>query len=226
MKKVLFSDFDRTLFVEDEEVLDKNIAAINKFMKDNIFVIITGRTYKSVKRVLDLYNIKYNYLICMNGAEIYEGDKLLLKICLHKEDVDIIKDIIAKHHLDYSVDDFDDEKFADKEVSSVFIRRNEKLTYDAILETRTRTNTYNYLSPHWFNIVNGKVNKASAVEELKKIIGGDLKIYTIGDAVNDLEMIKNYNGVVMKDHEMSLDGLNLSEYEGLYQYIDKIIKED
>lgn len=226
MKKVLFSDFDNTLFVEDEEVVDKNIEAINHFILDNIFVIITGRTYKSVKRVLDLYSIKYTYLICKNGAEIYDKDKLLLKKNLKKEDIETIKEIIAKYNVGYSVDDFADERFIGDDVSSIFIRRDYRLNSDCIKEIRERTTTYNYLSPHWFNIVAENVNKALAVEDLKRIIGEEVKIYTIGDAINDKEMIKNYNGAKMKVHESYLDDLDVPAYEYFYQYVEQILKED
>ena len=52
--KVLASDFDLTLYVEDKEIVKKNIAAISKFMKyGNIFCIITGRSYSNIKVLLN-----------------------------------------------------------------------------------------------------------------------------------------------------------------------------
>ena len=226
MQKVLFSDFDNTLYVEDYAVVKKNILAIDKFIRDSVFVIITGRAYKSIKRVLDEYNIRYDYLICKNGAEIYSKDKLLLKKNLKKEDIEVIKEIIAKYNVGYSVDDFDDERFIGDDVSSIFIKRDYRLNSDCIREIREKTTTYNYLSPHWFNIVAENVNKALAVEDLKKIIGEEVKIYTIGDAINDKEMIKNYNGAKMKVHESYLDDLDVPAYEYFYQYVEQILKED
>ena len=69
---IIASDFDRTLYVEDENVLKMNIQAINKFIsKGNTFIIITGRMYTDIKLLLDKYNINYTFLICEDGAKIF-----------------------------------------------------------------------------------------------------------------------------------------------------------
>ena len=52
-KKVLVVDYDRTLFINNNDMLN-NIKAINNFRsKGNIFVIATGRTYSSLKKEID-----------------------------------------------------------------------------------------------------------------------------------------------------------------------------
>lgn len=47
-KIMLVSDYDDTLTIEKE----KNLKHIKKFMKKNIFVIATGRSYISIKQRL------------------------------------------------------------------------------------------------------------------------------------------------------------------------------
>ena len=72
--KVLASDFDYTLYVKDKEIVQKNIAAISKFMKyGNIFCIITGRSYSNIKVLLNEYKIPYHYLICQDGVKIFDS---------------------------------------------------------------------------------------------------------------------------------------------------------
>ena len=74
MKKILVSDYDDTLFI-DEEGIKENIKLLKKWMrKKNIVVIATGRSYydmmkeiKKYKDVLVLEDImkKYNG-VCNN----------------------------------------------------------------------------------------------------------------------------------------------------------------
>jgi len=59
MKKILFSDYDNTLYRNEDEIV-KNIESINKFIsKGNIFGIASGRSYIDIKNKLE----KYIYLI-------------------------------------------------------------------------------------------------------------------------------------------------------------------
>ena len=75
MMKVLVSDYDRTLYRDDEEI-KLNVESINKFIKNNnIFIIATGRSELDIKTVIKKYNINYNYLIVNHGASIIKNDK-------------------------------------------------------------------------------------------------------------------------------------------------------
>ena len=77
--KVLASDFDNTLFVEEEISFEENIKSIREFMlMGNIFIIITGRSYTDLKQMLNKYKIPYNYLFCEDGARIYNNMDLCL----------------------------------------------------------------------------------------------------------------------------------------------------
>ena len=52
--KILASDFDNTLYIKNENELNKNILALKKYLsKGNLFCIITGRSYTSVKKLLN-----------------------------------------------------------------------------------------------------------------------------------------------------------------------------
>ena len=77
--KVLASDFDNTLFVEEEISFEENIKSIREFMlMGNIFIIITGRSYTDLKQMLNKYKIPYNYLFCEDGARIYNNMDLCI----------------------------------------------------------------------------------------------------------------------------------------------------
>ena len=47
--KILASDFDSTLYVDDHSVVLKNVEAIQSFIKKgNLFGIVTGRNYSDI----------------------------------------------------------------------------------------------------------------------------------------------------------------------------------
>ena len=90
-KKVLVVDYDRTLFINNSDMLN-NINSINKFRENgNIFIIATGRTYNSLKKEIDKYNIEYDYLILNHGSLVIKKDKSTL--FHYKIDKNILFDI-------------------------------------------------------------------------------------------------------------------------------------
>ncbi len=82
--KILISDFDKTFYTEN---YDNNIKLINEFVNaGNKFVIATGRSYTSIKKEINKYNIPYNYLICNNGSVIFnEQDEIIYKYPISEE---------------------------------------------------------------------------------------------------------------------------------------------
>ena len=97
--KIIASDFDKTLFVEDKDTVIKNVNSINDFVKDgNIFILVTGRIYSDIKLLLDEYNIKYNYLICEDGTKIFNNlDYSIKDYLLHRKKVEKIEEILNKY---------------------------------------------------------------------------------------------------------------------------------
>ena len=60
-KKILISDYDRTFYLNDND-MEKNKIAIKEFReKGNLFVIATGRSYFDFRNKAILYNIDYDY---------------------------------------------------------------------------------------------------------------------------------------------------------------------
>lgn len=76
--KLLVTDYDNTYELHYEtldckSIFAKNINAVNEFIKNNIFVIATGRHTVAIKKTIDEKNLKFDYLICNNGAELYNS---------------------------------------------------------------------------------------------------------------------------------------------------------
>ena len=70
--KLFVTDYDGTLYT-DEVSIKENITMLKKLQKNNIKVVIsTGRSYPSIKELVDLHKIPYDYLSCADGSIIYD----------------------------------------------------------------------------------------------------------------------------------------------------------
>lgn len=226
--KVLASDFDNTLFVDDINILKKNIMAINKFIKNgNIFCIITGRNYSDIKLLLNKYNISYSYLICQDGAKVFDNlDFCIRSILLEENKINIISKILDDNNYKYFLDDgYNKTNNINDCVKVVSFYEDRKDAIRVVGKISKSVDVYIYISREHINIMNSSVNKSSSLKwliEKENYLISD--IYVIGDEVNDLEMLSEFNGAVMKNHSKELDFLGKEEYEALYQYIEELSK--
>ena len=98
MAKLLISDYDDTLFT-DEQSLKENIKKIKEFQKQgNIFTIATSRSLTSIMDEINKYNIPYNYLFVNVGAGIFDnlGNNLYVNF-ISKEEKEEIEKILEKY---------------------------------------------------------------------------------------------------------------------------------
>lgn len=71
MKKIIFSDIDRTLAVEGV-ISDKNKKAIEEYIKKGgLFVLVSGRVINYTKKLSKSIDAS-QYIICTNGGVIYD----------------------------------------------------------------------------------------------------------------------------------------------------------
>jgi Cof subfamily protein (haloacid dehalogenase superfamily) len=77
--KLIASDLDGTLLNEIGEISQENIEAINKAIEKGLsFVVATGRSYDSAKRILTKAGISCP-IICLNGAAAYDRIGTLIR---------------------------------------------------------------------------------------------------------------------------------------------------
>ena len=70
--KLLVSDFDGTYYLDDNDIKLNN-RVIKKFQnKNNLFMLSSGRSYKSLKEKVNEYQIPYDYLSCCDGSILYD----------------------------------------------------------------------------------------------------------------------------------------------------------
>ncbi len=100
MKRIVFADYDGTIYRDDRSV-KQNVAAIKRFRAcGGKFVIATGRGVTSVQGVIEKDDIPYDYLIMNNGALVANNKgELLRKITLAPE---LAARIVALVHENFS----------------------------------------------------------------------------------------------------------------------------
>ena len=226
--KVLVSDFDKTLFVEDKDIVKDNIKAINKFISNgNSFIIETGRIYTDIILLLNEYNIKYNYLVCQDGAKIFNNlGYSIIDYLIPKKVVKEVIEVLNKYDLEYKLDDGYNNTDNINDCIKIRSELIDNIDYDKVLDELKDLDVYAYLSTNHLNITSSKINKEKALEYLIKVENyNPNNIYVIGDEINDYEMLQKYHCGVIKKHNKVLDELKLKEYNNLKEYIDDIEKK-
>ena len=199
--KILASDFDDTLFVKDKSVLDKNIKAIREFISNgNIFCIITGRNYSFLKKDLSKYNIPYSYLICCDGAKIFNNmDYCIDTYLISEEKINKCIKILEENNCKYYLDDGYNETFNKNDCIKVVGVFSDKKQAEKIVLQLDKLDVYAYISTEHINIVDKSVNKLNSLKTLFNLEQLDLRdLYVIGNEVNDLEMLKYFDGAEVR----------------------------
>ena len=226
--KILVSDYDKT-FYTDEENIKINIEKVNQFMKTNIFVINTGRSYLDFKKKEEIYNIKYNYLVINHGASIIKNNQIIYNTPINNN---IKKQIINDLDIKYST-----EIFTCSGLESRLTLENDNLTKIHIKykNEEKAKQIYNKIINKYGNfvvvyliskgkgieIVSKNANKGIATKEIAKLENIKKEnIYTIGDDASDLEMIKNFKGYAMKNATDEIKKYALKEFDNVYELID------
>lgn len=228
--RIIASDFDNTIFfMKDDEKNQKNITAIKKFIDlGNIFIIITGRNYKDLKKDLEKYDIPYTYLICDDGAKIFdENDECINTIRLGYNAINNVIPILEQENADYYLDDGYTKNDNKKDCVKIVINCLSVEEKKRMVEIVKHSDIHIYASRYHVNIINKVVNKERALRKLFELENLDMNMLNvIGDNDNDYQMLKSFNGGVIKKHHKILDELNKDEYETLADFIEKLIEKE
>ena len=227
--KILASDFDNTIYyLDDKEKNKKNIEAIQRFIaQGNIFCIVTGRNYVDLKKILTEHNIPYTYLICDDGAKIFNSMDYCIDTTLLEEiDIKKITSILENNKINYYLDDGYNKTEYQKDCVKIVINCNNQEEKEHIISLlKENTKVHIYASRFHVNIINKVVNKERAIKTLFNLEKLDYKkLYVIGDNDNDYEMLKAFEGGIIKNHHPILDTLEKKEYETIKDYIYELMK--
>lgn len=232
--KLFVTDFDRTLFV-DRKISLEDIKSIREWQSQgNLFVIATGRDVYSISERLELYNIKPDYLICNNGAALFDKEmNLILSKFIEKDTVIKVIDYIYNNYEGgVSLSEVNSKisilpkkgtscekdfkkaiEYKDidtEEIGQVYQihKRFENEDYTKGLENDLNSKFKNsitaYANSHNVDVVANGVNKSSTIKYLNENLSDIDEIITIGDSYNDLQMILDYDGYMVFSGKESL----------------------
>lgn len=231
MKKLLASDLDGTL-VLNNEITEKNEKAVKRLNENNeLFVISTGRPLNGVEFIEDKFNIKVDYYVLLNGALILNESKEVVKH--EKINRDTINSILRKHILDEMLVSVEtgyityllteeaelpypnlikvkglEEIKEDISLISIYCREYsiEKIEKIKNEINKNYDNIVAYRNSQYIDVVPKGCSKGDAVKYIarKKKIENE-NIFTIGDSWNDLTMFNiTKNSFTFHDVEENL----------------------
>ena len=224
--KILVSSFSDLVFVHD---LEKNIAAVNKFVDDgNMFIIATGKNIGLVNSIIDNRELKCSYYICNDGATVF--DQLLnviYRVDIDKEYVRPIYNALGstKYIHDVKIDvstGFVNDSF--RAANKIVARYdNKKVAREIEKGLNNKFHGLNtYVSNNFINITNSKVSKGKTLEYLLEYYNlKNNKVYTISKDINDVSLAL-YESYVINDNS----GRFKHQVNSFNEAIEKIIMDE
>ena len=237
-RKMLVSDYDGTLKSDLKNLLI-NIEAIKQFRKQgNLFTISTGRSYDSIKAECDRYGIEYDFLNCYDGSVLFDNtDNLLFANKFSRADlialavtlpgVKEIKEV--NYHGTHGIVDIDRLTVGREEQTDV-IMINLQLKLFKTLKAYISGFERDYPNIKFAQIFNqvfikADFNKSNGIQELENYLNGEVtrdNIITVGDNLNDLELLQEYNGYKMLTSYPRMYGKGLKTTREVHTLIKKI----
>ena len=194
--------FDKNPNTIEKYIFKKNIEEIKKFIEsDNKFAIATGRTTDSIEKEILRYHIPYNYLITYNGRVILDKDnKLINAEYINNNFIEDLKNIEIKDIVLFN--EYERTNF-NKDIVCIY------LTLKNFINIKKYMVEWTYKYPDLkidynllFNyiVIRKKYNKMLGIENLlekENLNISKSNIITVGDEINDIEMINEYDGYRM-----------------------------
>ena len=229
--KIIVSDFDGTLLGEK---LEENIEAIHHFVqKGNLFIIATGRAMNYLAEDLNMLSLDCEYYICNDGAVIFDK---YFNVVFRK---DIRQEIVRPIYYALSDDEnmvetfidtshgyvTDTSKCANGIIARPYDREKALITLDSLLRKYPDIN--GYMSTNWINLFDKDVSKKAAIDYLVDTYHfAKEDIYTIGDGLNDFQMVEAYQGYALKNGSEDLTQIAKGTVDSLKELIDLLLQEE
>lgn len=208
---LLTSDYDGTISPIN---LKANINAIQKFINDgNIFVISTARSKTSIMRKIKKHNIPVNYITCFNGSEIIEPNgNIVAAFEMNRQVLTFMASLLKSNQnvSDITFVNRNGNVFSRGIIpnSAIVIRCTCPIYYDLRKEIKGIPGYTCKRFGTTFEIKPSHVDKSFAAGELVRYLkekeATSVSEYSIGNTLNDYELLKNHNGYVINSGSPSL----------------------
>ena len=225
--KILISDFDGTLFI-DNKVAKEDIKMINKFRKDvNIFIISTARNFSTVKKECLKYKLDVDYFFCDIGAVILDNNgNVLYKKYINSYEIKIIENVIEnyknlinikRYGTNSKQEDINDIIEYKIDGENKILEEINNILDSKITQVKLQITEDNKLIIH-----TGKKEEIIQIFMNQNNIKKSL-ITTVGDELDDLNMLILYNGYRMEKCNIELKQKIQNSVKSVSELINLII---
>lgn len=235
--KLFVTDYDGTLFTDEINLTINRKKLLELHQLGFIIVISTGRSFQSIKKQILKYDLYYDYLHCADGSIIYNKDDTLIKFYSMEhdivKDVFILKDKINYEEIQISLPEYYQDTYRENDqISGINIVIKPQFMNHSFLnefmDLKEKYPHYNFLIYDHGNYIylcikKEHVSKAMGVKFMQEYLKiPKQNVYVIGDSDNDLEMIKEFDGVGIKGNNLNINKYSKKTYHQVYEYIDEI----
>lgn len=196
---ILASDYDNTLNTFDYD-LKLNILFLKKFMKNgNIFLLNTGRPYESIKKEINKFNIPYNYLSCNDGNILFNSkNEIIYSSNLNLDIYEELEKLKDEFNLKIDLIKFNNNllefELIIPKLSELFWLKLNRI----MVKYNLCSKVFKKFGTYYIYLYSNIISKSTPIEYLKDEYNiSKNRIYTVGDHINDIEMIRDYNGYAM-----------------------------
>lgn len=219
--KIIASDYDGTF--NHNGIDDKKRDTVSRWRKaGNLFGIISGRGYPSLKDVIDRKPFEYDFLICNNGAVIYGDEEQIIfetrcdgsfakplitdmfkwgcpMANIDKDVPVMVENNISANDGKYTLDTMPEITYFNQ--ISTYLNTEDDAT---VVVKKIEEKYSDVLTPlqngNCIDIVPNGVNKAQGIYELLKLVGATYDdVIAVGDNINDTHMIAEFHSYAMEN---------------------------
>ena len=228
--KIIASDYDGTF--NHNGINDNKCNAVSRWRKaGNLFGIISGRGYPSLKDVVDRKPFEYDFLICNNGAVIFDYKEKMIyeNRCDGSYAKPLITDMFEwgcpMANIDKDIPVLVKPSNIEVEEGEYTLETLPGITYFNQISTyldstdeatavvkKIESKYSGVLSPlqngNCIDIVPQGVNKAQGIYSLLEIVGASYDdVIAVGDNINDTHMIAEFRSYAMENAVDSIKDL-------------------
>ncbi len=221
--KLLAIDYDKTLKCSKFD-LKRNIKSLKKYMVDNLFLLNTGRSYPSIKKEIDKYKIPYHYLSCNDGNILFDNNNQVLyasnldKNILFELEKIKIEDKLTINPIIF-LDNILEYEIIISKLNQLFLLELKKIMvkYNLCLKIFKEHGVFKIY------IYDSLISKSKPIEYIREkeyLLSNN--IYTVGDNINDLEMLRDYHGYSMIWSKKEIKKVSEKSIISVKRLIDKL----
>lgn len=233
MQKIFVSDYDHTF--SPVEYITGNINSLCKWREQgNLFVFATGRCSYDFQKVVDQYGLSYDYVLLDHGAIVQtERGELIRVSSIDREIISqfityvkLIEDVSIR--VRYVTPFKKDASFVDDQITKIILEFEDMDIMDDIyakLYQQFKDVLRMYVFSSAIEIVSIDTDKAKALMFLCENFAPE-NVYVIGDSVNDLPMIQQFQGSCVEGALEEVKRVSKYVYRSVSDYIEDILKEE